>query len=291
MGRAFRADRVKPPTPGFGAEKDWSMALRRSSFGPAAIVLEAQARHDLGLYYVYCRAIDDCADEFKPDEALGHLKRWKLELNLLRQGRPSSDLGRRLLELCVRRSISVDLLEELWHGARSDAHKRVRFKTWPRVRHYCSQVAGSVGLACLPIFGLEQERGRAYALALGEAFQLINILRDVREDAALGRLYFSLDDLKSYGLTQRTFMGGSGGARAQRLLYVYAWRAKNALTRADDLAVSLPSRALRPSRMMRALYGALLDRMEKDGLKVFERRYSLSRWRKRLIVFRSFVTR
>lgn len=278
-----------PPTPGLGKGRDWGAVLKRSSFGPAALLLDAQARADLALFYAYCRAIDDCADEFKPREAAVHLAHWKGELALLHRGRPASDLGVGLAELCVRRGIPAGLLDDLWQGARSDARARVRIRTWAGVRSYCYQVAGSVGLACLPIFGLDVEGAGAYALALGEAFQLINILRDVREDASLGRLYFALEDLRDHGLGEKEFLAGRGGVRAQRLVHAYAWRARHALRRADQESAALPSKGLRPSRLMRAIYGGLLETMAADGFRVFENRYSLGAWRKRLVVARGLV--
>ena len=122
-----------------------------------------------------------------------------------------------------------------------------------------------MGQACLPIFGLELRRGRAYAEALGRAFQLINIVRDAREDAARGRIYFALADLKRHGLSEKAFLAGQG---AQALLQDYALRAKAGLAKADQLARSLPASGIRPSRMMRRLYGALLEAMLADGVKV-----------------------
>lgn len=279
-----------PPTPGLGKGQDWGAVLKRSSFGPAALLLGAQARADLALFYGYCRAIDDCADEFKPREASVHLARWKGELALLHKGRPASGLGKGLAELCVRRGIPAGLLDDLWRGARSDARACVRIRTWDGVRSYCYQVAGSVGLVCLPIFGLDFKRAGAYALALGEAFQLINILRDVREDASLGRLYFAVDDLRAHGLGEKEFMAGRGGARGQRLVHAYAWRARHALRRADQEAAVLPAKGLRPARLMRAIYGGLLETMAADGFRVFETRYSLGAWRKRLVVARAMVS-
>jgi phytoene/squalene synthetase len=271
--------------------------LKRSSFGPAALLLDARSKADLALFYAYCRAIDDCADEFSPRQAAVHLDRWKGELGLLAKGRPASALGKGLGELCLRRHIPLGLLEDLWRGARSDARAKVRFGTWEAVRGYCYQVAGSVGLACLPIFGISIVGGdsgavaaaRAYARALGEAFQVINIVRDLREDASLGRLYFAVEDLKRYGLGEAEFMAGKGGARAERLMHAYAWRARAALRRADEAAALLPAKPLRPPRLMRALYGGVLERMEADGFRVFERRYSLGPWRKAWTVVRGLV--
>jgi phytoene synthase len=268
---------------------DGGASMGASSFAPGALLLDAQARMDLKIFYAYCRAIDDCADEFAPAIAARHLVKWKAELKTLAGGQPSSVLGKLLAELCRRRAIPISLLEDIHAGALSDAKPKVRFKTYAGVRQYAYHVAGAVGLACLPIFGVPMDQGGRFALALGEGFQLINILRDVKEDAGRQRLYFAQDDLKEYGLDEKEFMAGSGGDRQQRLFYAYAWRARQALALADAEAARLPRRPLRTPLLMRHLYGSLLEEMAKDGFKVHARRYRLGSMKKMGMVAKALV--
>lgn len=275
------------PTPGLEAAAPATAGLARSSFGPGAWLLGPQARRDLETYYRYCRAVDDCADEHAPAEAARHLDRWRGELTRMRRGEAASPLGRQLQELCRRRGIPLGLLEDLWLGARSDARARVRLRRRADLRRYCYRVAGSVGLACLPIFGLDMRAAGTYALALGEGFQLINILRDLKEDAARGRLYLAGEDLRFFGVREADFLAGRGGAAGERLLWAYARRARQALARAERAAAALPSGPLRPSRLMLRLYGGLLEDMQADGLRVFERRYRLGPWRRAALLARS----
>jgi phytoene synthase len=267
-------------TPGLGAEGPYRSAMQSSSFGPAAWLLDGAARRDLGTYYAFCRAVDDCADEFAPKEARRHLAAWREELAALAQGNPGSELGRDLADLLRRRGIPLARLGELLDGAEADAAGKARLRTRADLRRYCYQVAGSVGRACLPIFGVEEVRGEGFARALGEAFQIINILRDVREDARRGRRYVALEDLTRFGLTEGEFLAGEGGARAQRLFYEYGRLARAALREADRAAAGLPAKGLRAPRMMRLVYGGILETMEKDGYRVFEKRYSLGRRKK-----------
>ncbi len=277
-------------TPGLGPSgpADWARALSGSSFGAAAMILDGPARRDLALFYAYCRAVDDCADEFAPSEAAGHLRRWDAELRRIARGVPRSSLGLGLQDFCARRRVPPGLLRDLWLGARSDARVGVRFATFAALRRYCYRVAGSVGLACLPVFGVDLEAGRDYAVALGEAFQLINILRDVREDSARGRLYFALEDLRRHKVAPEALLSG-GAQGAPALLRDYADRARKALARADAAAQGLPRRGLRPPRLMRAVYEALLEAMERDGFRVLEKRYSLGPLRKRLLVVKALL--
>lgn len=271
------------PTPGLGGSSDWAEVMKQSSFGPGALLLRRQARHDLAVFYAYCRAIDDCADEFEAPEARKHLLRWKDVLG----GKPAplaAPLPPALMEVCRRREIPLALLQDLWQGAWADAHPPVRFKTFAQVQGYAYRVAGAVGLACLPIFGVGIKEGREFAVNLGEAFQLINIIRDVAEDAAHGRLYVGLDDLRDHGLDAATFMAGEGGVRAERLFNTYAWRARQAFARAEAGAVGLPRGPLRTPLLMRALYEHLLEVMSADRFQVFKKRYKLRSARKRHIV-------
>ena len=275
-------------TPGLAGPLDGPALMRASSFGPGAWCLGGQARADLATYYSYCRAVDDCADEYRPAEARRHLAAWKKELAALRRGRASSPLGRALAELCRRRGIPLGLLDGLWRGAVSDARPNVRMRRYRDVRAYCYRVAGSVGTACLPIFGLPLEEAAPFARALGEAFQLINIVRDAGEDAQRGRLYFALEDLRAHGVAPLAFLAGRGGAPAQALMADYASRARQALARADAAMLGLDRRALRAPRVMRAIYGGLLDAMLADGLQVFQRRYRLSTARKAWLVAKAW---
>ena len=269
---------------------DGGASLKASSFAAGTLVLGPQANADLRLFYGYCRAIDDCADEFEPSAAAAHLRRWKRELAAMENGKPGTALGQALRELCLRRGIPAGLLEDLWSGAASDAKAKVRFKTYAQVRRYAYQVAGAVGLACLPIFDVKMEEGGRFALALGEAFQLINVLRDVKEDAGRGRIYLAQEDLKAYGVAEAELIAGRASERSQRLFYAYAWRARQALAVADAEALALPRKRLRPPLLMRVVYGALLEQMAEDGFQVLTKRYQLQPWKKRALVLKALVS-
>jgi phytoene/squalene synthetase len=262
--------------PGF----DWGWPdLRRiiskSSFAPALLLMDASSRRDLQVYYAFCRAVDDSADDFPPEEGAAYLGRW---LQVL-QAEPAAGeplLVSELRRVCRERAIPKALLVELIQGAQSDLRPRVEFASRDELYAYCHQVAGVVGQASLPIFGLDASSGMAYAETLGRAFQLINIVRDAKEDQQRGRNYFALEDLSA--------LGGP-----QAVAEAYAGIAGQCLKDADALAGQLPQRPLRPSRLMRALYGALLEAMLEDHVRVFQRRYRLSPLRKAWIILKGFA--
>ncbi len=265
--------------PGFDwGQADYARQLRRSSFAAGAWLLSVRARADLRIFYAYCRAIDDCADEFAPAQAKKFLKQWSQALDAAFKYPQRTDrlpqLVTDLAEMCRRRELPLSLLRELIQGALSDAKAQVRFKTRADLEVYMRRVAGSVGEACLPLFGLNRKKAKVYADALGLAFQYINIVRDAAEDAGRGRLYFALSDLKRHKLQAAHALTGLG---MQPLLAEYGERARLALEKADQHSHALPSAGLRPSRMMRVVYADILNRMQKDGYQVFEKRYRASR--------------
>jgi phytoene/squalene synthetase len=268
--------------PGFDfGPADFSRALKASSFAPAALVLNSKRRKDLEIFYAFCRVVDDCADEYAPAEGRRFLKAWQKAL--AKAPSPTAPLlQRELWRLSAEYGIPLGLFRDLVLGALSDLRPRVRFARQLDLNRYIHRVAGVVGQACLPLFGVELKAGRAYAEALGRAFQLINIVRDAKEDAARGRLYFCLEDLRKQGLSEKKALAGRG---MQPVLLDYALRAQAALREAERASAGLPKSGLRPSRMMRKVYGALLDAMLADGLKVFEKRYSLSGPKKFWLVF------
>ena len=276
-------------TPGLDVWKADGSGLKASSFGAGALLLDARAVADLRLFYDFCRAIDDCADEFSTNESSQHLKRWKKELAAIGHGRAQSPLGHQLAELITRRQIPLSLLEDLWSGAWSDARPTVRFAQFDQVRRYAYQVAGAIGLACLPIFGVRMDKGGRFALALGEAFQIINIIRDVKEDLDRGRLYLAQEDLQFYGVREADLALGKSSAGFERLLYAYAWRARHLLAEVDIEARSLSRKHLRPPLLMRAVYGSLLEQMAQDKFQVLSQRYQLSPFKKRALVLKALV--
>lgn len=276
-------------TPGF--EKDGARLLasvHKSSFGPALWMLDAQARRDLAVYYAFCRAVDDSADDFGPAEARRHTATWARALVSLKSLRRSgAPLPLALAELCQRRSIPLSLPRQLVRGAQADARGALRLRGPKDLEHYCQQVAGSVGEACLPIFGVGLSEGARFARALGRALQLINIVRDVAEDAKRGRVYFSAADLRRHGLREKDVL--QGGAKLQPLLRAYAVWARASLSEAAAAARKLPSARLRSPLLMRDAYAALLGRMEADGLRVFERRYRLPLWQRGWVLVKNLT--
>jgi phytoene synthase len=185
-----------------------------------------------------------------------------------------------IAEIIERNGVDRHLLLEILEGVRADLTVR-RYATFEDVRRYCWRVASAVGLVSIRIFGCVDPASEAYAEALGLALQWTNILRDVGEDARNGRIYLPLDELTRFGVAEEDILAGVRTEAFDRLIRFQAGRAKTffAAARVPDA----DRRALVPAEIMRAIYAALLARMERDGFDVFGKRYRVPTSRKFLL--------
>ncbi|MBE2180277.1 MAG: squalene/phytoene synthase family protein [Chthoniobacterales bacterium] len=244
----------------------------KSSFLPAFLLLRADRRSDLETFYALCRVADDLADagDHAPATRLEALEAW-------REGFRDPELAGlpdNLRGLIKRRSLDPQLFLELLDGVASDINAPVRMATRADLDLYCHRVAGVVGQMCLPIFGADSARAADYAEALGRALQYTNILRDTGSDLARGRLYYPLDELAASGLDAGNFHREHGGRRD--FLAKFAADTAQLFTRAASLLPREDRAALRPARVMAAIYLTLLRKMQREGLMALEKRCRLS---------------
>ncbi|MCP5554731.1 MAG: phytoene/squalene synthase family protein [Verrucomicrobiales bacterium] len=245
-----------------------------SNLALAFAVLPRPQRRDMRVLYAFCRVIDDLADEAsRPEtERRQELDHWRSVL--LDSTPPASGLEEEFTELQRRRALPLEHLLEIIEGVEMDVEE-ASFDTWEDLRLYCHRVAGAVGLVSLSIFGSHADRSRQYAEVLGQALQLTNILRDVGEDAARGRVYLPGEELDRAGLTRQTVLEWKGepDARLRRLLEIVAARAREAYAEAEQLLIPQERPVLRSPILMGRLYRGILDQIMADGYRVFEKRY------------------
>ncbi|MDB6077526.1 MAG: crtB2, partial [Akkermansiaceae bacterium] len=192
-------------------------------------------------------------------------------------------LQRQVVELAAKYEIPIHLLTAIIDGCKMDLRPQ-RFGTWNDLSDYTWKVACAVGLASLRVFGATDPASERYAVALGHALQLTNILRDVGEDLANGvRIYLPLADMARFQYTERDLIGRVHDGRFMAMM---AYQADRALSFYREAMTEMPksdARALVPAEIMREIYQTLLGRMRKDGFRVFDRRYALSKARKMAI--------
>ena len=296
-----------------------------SNFFYAFMLLPATRRRALYAVYAFCRFIDDIADEAdgKVDPA-DLLNRWRTELDNVYAGnvaggggvcdarpksggggvcdaRPKSGGGGvcdarpklrpvslALADSVQRFSIPQQYFVEVIDGVEMDLTRR-RYATFDDLRRYCYRVASAVGLICIEIFGYQNSATKLYAERLGIAFQLTNIIRDVKEDAARNRIYLPLEDLQRFGVTEDEILKSAYTPGFNRLMEFEAARARDFYREADAALASEDRPAMLAAEGMRLIYSALLERIERSGYRVFDGRLSVSAPRKIYLVGRAWA--
>jgi phytoene synthase len=261
---------------------DASQITRRakSNLAFALRILPPERRDDAVVFYAFCRTLDDLADApgIPAAERAASLQAWQ---HGLEHGFENpTDLQRGIVALRDRLAIPNELLTAIIDGCRMDLEPR-RFQTWNDLSDYIWKVACAVGLVSIRIFGCADPDAEHYAVALGRALQLTNILRDIGEDYENGgRIYLPLEDLARFGFTETDLAAGVHNERFLALMTFEAERAEAYFHQAEALLPAADRRALAPARIMAEIYQELLAQMRSDGFHVFEKRYRVSGPRK-----------
>jgi phytoene synthase len=261
-----------------------------SSFHYSFGLLSRERRRAIETVYAFCRHVDDLADEeMSGRDAQAELHLVRDELERCYQGGSTLPVTRGLQDSIRRFRIPREPFEAILEGVEMDLHKR-RYATFAELRGYCVRVASAVGLLCLPIFGCRHPRSRDYAVDLGIALQLTNILRDLKADAGRGRIYLPADEMESFGYGERALLAGETGPA---FLALMRHQAARAVRHYESAAAALPvidRKALLPAEVMGAIYRRLLKRLEAERFPVFEKRIVVPRLTQLSLVFRAWVT-
>jgi len=256
----------------------------KSNLAFALKCVPADRRKHLVSFYAYCRVVDDLADDLELPlaEKEKGLAAWKeiFQTNEPSHDLPLIELQREILEVRDLYEIPTEYFTNIIEGCQMDL-KPQRFGTWEELQEYTYRVASSVGLVCLPLFGADPERCREYAITLGHALQLTNILRDIREDLDNGmRIYVPLLDLGRFTYTERDLVGRVHDDRFRAFMNYQAQRAEELYTKATELLPPEDFKALLAPRIMHRIYHGVLQKMKADDFRVFENRYSMSKLQK-----------
>ncbi len=260
-------------------------ASSRSNLALAFVALPRARRRDISTFYAFCRIVDDIADgTAAPAEKARALGEWRAALVQPCAGEPA--LAEAVRAIIAKYTLPVAHLHEIIAGVEMDIGGAY-YATWEDLRLYCHRVASVVGLVSIEIFGARDPAAREYALQLGLALQLTNILRDVGQDFANeGRIYLPAEDLARFGITREDIAAQRHSHSFLSLMEFEAARAES-LYRAAVTAFPLADRrALRAAEIMRAVYSRLLEKMRADRFQVLDRRYSLSKAAKLWLVLR-----
>jgi phytoene synthase len=256
--------------------------LRDTSFYYSFLVLPARKRDAIIAVWDVCRALDDTVDEpgsRPPAEALAE---WRTELARAFDGTPLTPQGQRLQPVIREFSLSRRPFDDLIDGIEMDL-TTTRYPTFEALYEYCWRVASTVGLICIEIFECRHPRSRDYAIALGVALQLTNILRDVAADLERDRIYLPQEDLARFSCSEQDLRATTVGERLRAVLAHEAGRAREYYARARVLLPREDLRALLPAEIMGGIYGDLLRRIERARFDVLGTRVRVPRPRRAAI--------
>jgi phytoene synthase len=258
----------------------------RSNLALGLLLLPSKRRADGFLFHDFCRHIDNVADdtELSTTEKQRILNAW---LQALEQDH-DTELPKEFREMMERRNLDRHLLSEIVRGMLMDTECN-RYASFEQLIPYCRRVASAVGLLSAKIFGASGPSVERYAEELGVALQLTNILRDVAEDAARGRIYIPTEDLERFGVSEREVLENRLSPAMTHLLNYQAERSDSHFAKAElawSEMTTNQKRLMRPARLMSAIYRDLLLQMHRDRYDIFVKRYRVPSFRKFLHLLR-----
>jgi len=268
---------------------------RDTNFYYSFFVLPPSKRQAIIAVWDFCRAVDDAVDEAgmkvtvsgSLDRSLDHaacrLADWRRELDRC-YGRelPQTLQGNRLKPFIQRFHLPRRAFEDVIDGVAMDLEHQ-RYETFEALYQYCLRVASAVGLICVEIFGYRDGGTREYAIQLGVALQLTNIIRDVAVDLANGRLYLPLEDLARFDCSEADLRRGEVTAQVRALLQFECARARTCYEQASRVLPPVDARRLVAARIMGAIYYEILRSIEREDYDVFSRVIRVPRPRRAVI--------
>ncbi|KAB2924824.1 MAG: presqualene diphosphate synthase HpnD [Bacteroidetes bacterium] len=256
---------------------------KRSNFYYSFLLLPKPKREAMNVLYAWCRVADDIVDdEGQVSAKRQRLLSWAKEFEKGLDGASAYALVNRLAAIIRRFNIPAEHFRELIRGMEMDL-LTVRYATFADLRVYCYRAASTVGLISTEIFGYHREEAKEYAVNLGIALQLTNILRDVAADAAKGRIYLPKEDMERFGYTEDELLAGVYNGRFRALMEFEAGRARAHFTEAMRHLSAEDRPLFIAALIMQEIYFRLLQSIEKAEYDVFTHRIRISTFRKLLI--------
>ncbi len=260
-----------------------------SSFYYSFLFLPPERRRAITALYAYCREVDDVVDECT-DAGVARVKLawWRDEIGKLYDGKPQHPVTQALACAVVTHDLQRQHMLELIDGMAMDLDYN-RYPDFDTLKLYCHRVAGVVGLMSASIFGYSDKQTLEYAPALGLAFQLTNIIRDVGEDARRNRIYLPLDELEKFKVSEADIQAARETENFKKLM---AFQIERALAQYDTAFAKLPARDRKPQIpgiIMAVIYRTLLEEIRDGGCKVLRQRTSLTPMRKLWIASKTWL--
>jgi len=259
-----------------------------SSFYYSFLFLPTNQRQAITALYAFCREVDDIVDECS-EVNIAHTKLnwWRDEIQRVFHDQAQHPVGIALSKAVKEFNLDEKHFHSIIDGMLMDTHQ-FRYQTFDELTVYCYRVAGVVGLLAIEIFGYSHQSTRQYAEDLGLAFQLTNILRDVKEDASRGRIYLPLDELKQFNVSEEDVLDNKMNKNLEQLFEFQAQRAESYYKKAYDTLPAPDRFKQRAGLIMAAIYHSLLTLIKKHHYDVFSKPIRISPLRKLWIAWRTY---
>ena len=263
-----------------------------SNLALAFVLLPRPRRDAMSALYAFCREVDDIADDesVPVSERRVALEKWRADIRHACNSQPPVIQVNRDLQPVIREyGLRFEHFDALLKGVEMDLDIK-RYAQWDELELYCYRVASVVGLLSIEIFGYHDTRCRDYAIHLGKALQLTNILRDVRADAVRGRIYLPLCELARFQVSEQEILGHEYSDRFCCLAEAVAQRAREFYRLARETLPPADRRSMAAAELMRSVYWKLLEKLEQRRFNVFGPRPArLSKPHKAALVLRAWL--
>jgi phytoene synthase len=253
----------------------------KSSFYYAFNMLPVDKRDAMNTVYAFCRQTDDIIDEGNETSDLKYekLRGWRIELQKAFTGNSGYHLLNKLATIILKFNIPIEPFFELIKGMEMDL-KNNRYLTFQDLQEYCYRVASTVGLMCIEIFGYKHKSTKDFAVNLGIALQLTNILRDIKKDGEKGRIYLPQEDLMKFGYSEKELLSATYNMNFRQMMEYEAMRAKEYFDKANK-ALNLDDKAsMFAARAMQHIYERMLNKIINADYDVFRKDINVSKLEK-----------
>jgi phytoene synthase len=249
-----------------------------SSFYYAFSLLSKQKREAMNTVYAFCRKTDDIVDEGNEsdDYKYDQLKKWRIEFEKALHGHSHYPLLNKVAEIIQQFNIPLEPFFELIIGMEMDLQKK-RYLNFEDLVQYCYRVASTVGLMCIEIFGYKNASTKEYAVNLGLAMQMTNILRDVKKDAENGRIYLPQKDLSTFNYSEDELLRSTYNNNFINLMKYESERAESFFTKANNKLDFEDKPSMFPARAMQHIYAKLLHKIKAENYDVMNNRINVGK--------------
>jgi len=261
-----------------------------SSFFYAFNLLPSPKREALNAIYSFCRLSDDIVDDWSNSNnaKAERLLKWKVEFAEALNGKSSNEYLNFVVKYILQYNIPVRYFFELLDGMQMDLHKR-RYETFDELLEYCYKAASTVGLMCIEVFGYQSPSARDYAINLGYAMQLTNIIRDAYKDAEMDRIYIPLEDINEFNVSENDFKNKTFDDRIKNLLAKQALRAKKFFELAELSLDFYDRKNMFAGEAMRKIYFRLLQKIEEYDYNVLNSNVKVTFFEKISIALKTWL--